>query len=54
MAYGVDPPFIVALWGNYGRFNGGFSDISWLATLAYRSDGSERRNMFARSSWLRF
>ncbi len=44
--YGVQPPFIVALWGiesDYGRFTGGYSVISSLATLAY---GSDRAEMF--------
>jgi membrane-bound lytic murein transglycosylase B len=45
-AYGVAPPFIVALWGiesDYGRFTGGYSVISSLATLAY---DSSRQEMF--------
>jgi membrane-bound lytic murein transglycosylase B len=45
-AYGVEPPFIVALWGiesDYGRVTGGYSVISSLATLAY---GSDRQDMF--------
>ena len=45
-AYGVQPAFIVALWGiesDYGRVTGGYSVISSLATLAY---GSERQDMF--------
>jgi membrane-bound lytic murein transglycosylase B len=36
--YGVQPRFIVALWGletNYGRITGGFRVIDALATLAY-------------------
>ena len=36
--YGVQPRFIVALWGietNFGRSTGGFSVIASLATLAY-------------------
>ncbi|PHQ69861.1 MAG: lytic transglycosylase [Sneathiella sp.] len=36
--YGVQPRFIVALWGvetSYGRFTGGFSVIDALTTLAY-------------------
>jgi membrane-bound lytic murein transglycosylase B len=44
--YGVQPRFIVALWGietDYGRMTGGFSVISSLATLAY--DG-RRSNYF--------
>lgn len=45
--YGVQPRFIVALWGiesDYGRNTGGFSVIAALATLAY--DG--RRGEFFR------
>lgn len=45
--YGVQPRFIVALWGiesNYGQNTGGFSIINALATLAY--DG--RRSAFFR------
>ena len=44
--YGVQPAFIVALWGvesDYGRFTGGYSVIASLATLAY---GSERKDFF--------
>lgn len=36
--YGVQPQYIVALWGietNYGRITGGFDILSSLATLAY-------------------
>jgi membrane-bound lytic murein transglycosylase B len=36
--YGVQPRFIVALWGletNFGRSTGGFSVVASLATLAY-------------------
>lgn len=36
--YGVQPRFIVALWGketDYGRFTGGFNVLDALATLAY-------------------
>ena len=42
--YGVQPRFIVALWGietNYGRNTGGFSTIDSLATLAYDGRRSE-------------
>ena len=49
--YGVQPRFIVALWGietNYGRNTGGFSTIDSLATLAY--DG--RRSEFFRDELL--
>lgn len=45
--YGVQPRFILALWGietNYGRNTGGFSTVASLATLAY--DG--RRSDFFR------
>ncbi|MBO6783540.1 MAG: lytic murein transglycosylase [Alphaproteobacteria bacterium] len=45
--FGVQPRFIVALWGietNFGQFTGGFPVISALATLAY--DG--RRSQFFR------
>jgi len=45
--YGVEPRFIVALWGietDYGRITGNFSEIGALATLAY--DG--RRSAFFR------
>jgi membrane-bound lytic murein transglycosylase B len=44
--YGVQPPFIVALWAietDYGQFTGGYSVIDSLATLAY---GSSRQEMF--------
>lgn len=44
--YGVQPQFIVALWGvesDYGRVTGGYPVIPALATLAY---GSQRRDMF--------
>ena len=44
--YGVQPQFIVALWGvesDYGRYTGGYSVIGALATLAY---GGERPDMF--------
>jgi membrane-bound lytic murein transglycosylase B len=46
VTYGVQPPFIIALWGvesDYGRFTGGYSVIKSLATLA---DGSSRQEMF--------
>lgn len=49
--YGVQPNYIVALWGietNYGRNTGGFSTIDSLATLAY--DG--RRSAFFREELL--
>ncbi len=44
--YGVQPQFIVALWGvesDYGRYTGGYPVIGALATLAY---GGERQDMF--------
>ena len=46
--YGVQPRFIVALWGietDFGRLTGGFSVVEALATLAY--DG--RRSEFFRN-----
>lgn len=49
--YGVEPRFVVALWGiesNYGRTMGRFQVISALATLAY--DG--RRSAFFRKELL--
>jgi membrane-bound lytic murein transglycosylase B len=49
--YGVDPPFIVALWGietDFGRTTGGYPVIAALATLAY--DG--RRPAFFRKELL--
>jgi membrane-bound lytic murein transglycosylase B len=45
-AYGVQPQYIVALWGvesDYGRVTGGYPVIAALATLAY---GSQRKDMF--------
>jgi membrane-bound lytic murein transglycosylase B len=44
--YGVQPQYIVALWGvesDYGRYTGGYPVIGALATLAY---GGERQDMF--------
>jgi len=52
MKYGVQPRFIVALWGietDFGRFDGGFSVIRALATLAH--DG--RRGRFFRGQLIR-
>lgn len=49
--YGVQPRFIVALWGietNYGGYTGNFSTVEALATLAY--DG--RRGEFFRKELL--
>src|SRR5689334_683133 len=45
-AYGVQPQYIVALWGvesDYGRVTGGYPVIAALATLTY---GSQRKDMF--------
>lgn len=50
--YGVQPRFIVALWGietNYGRNTGGFRTVDALATLAY--DG--RRSEFFRDELIK-
>jgi membrane-bound lytic murein transglycosylase B len=50
--YGVEPQYIVALWGietRYGRITGGYPVIASLATLAY--DG--RRSAFFRKELLR-
>ncbi len=44
--YGVQPRFIVALWGlesRYGRHTGGFSVIAALATLAFDAGDHGRR-----------
>ncbi|HCP00913.1 MAG TPA: lytic murein transglycosylase [Rhodospirillaceae bacterium] len=52
MKFGVQPRFIVALWGietNFGQFTGGFPVIHSLATLAY--DG--RRSKYFRSELLK-
>jgi membrane-bound lytic murein transglycosylase B len=49
--YGVQPRFIVALWGlesDFGRVTGGFSVIQALATLAY----DERRSAYFRRELL--
>ena len=49
--YGVQPRFVVALWGaetRYGKYTGGFSVIASLATLAY--DG--RRSKYFRGELL--
>ncbi len=50
--YGVQPRFIVALWGiesDYGRLQGGFSVIGAVATLAYEGRRSAyfRKELFA-------
>ncbi len=50
-AFGVQPRFIVALWGietNFGQYTGGFSVIASLATLAH--DG--RRSAYFRAELL--
>ncbi len=50
--YGVEPQYLVALWGietRYGRITGGYPVIASLATLAY--DG--RRSAFFRKELLR-
>ncbi|MCC2616257.1 lytic murein transglycosylase [Aestuariibacter halophilus] len=50
-AYGVQPRFIVALWGNesnFGKIQGNFPLFSSLATLAF--DG--RREAFFKQQWL--
>lgn len=47
-SYGVDPEFVVALWGietNFGKNTGGYSIVEALATLAY--DG--RRSSYFRA-----
>lgn len=49
--YGVQPRFLVAIWGlesNYGTYTGGFPVIASLATLAYDT----RRSSFFRSELL--
>ncbi|MCD6293459.1 MAG: lytic murein transglycosylase, partial [Deltaproteobacteria bacterium] len=50
--YGVDPRYIVALWGietRYGRITGGYPVIAALATLAYGG----RRSVFFREELIR-
>ena len=50
--FGVQPRFIVALWGietNFGQFTGGFSVVDALATLAY--DG--RRSAYFRGELMK-
>ncbi|MAA61878.1 MAG: lytic transglycosylase, partial [Idiomarina sp.] len=49
--YGVQPRFIVALWGietNFGSFTGGFDVVSALTTLAF--DG-RREEFFKKQLW---
>jgi membrane-bound lytic murein transglycosylase B len=43
--YGVQPRFLVALWGietNYGRYTGGFNVVQALVTLAYDNRRKDR------------
>lgn len=49
--YGVQPRFIVALWGletNFGKFTGGFDVLSALSTLAYEG---RREAFFKKQFW---
>jgi len=49
--YGVQPRFIVALWGletNFGKFTGGYSVVSALSTLAYEG---RREAFFKKQLW---
>jgi membrane-bound lytic murein transglycosylase B len=49
--YGVQPRFIVALWGletNFGSFTGGFNVVSALTTLAYEG---RREVFFKKQLW---
>lgn len=51
-AYGVQPRFIVALWGvetNFGRFTGNYNIISSLTTMAYegRREALFKKQLFA-------
>lgn len=49
--YGVQPRFIVALWGletNFGRYMGGYSVISALSTMAYEG---RREGFFKKQLW---
>jgi membrane-bound lytic murein transglycosylase B len=49
--YGVQPRFIVALWGletNFGKFTGGYNVISALSTLAYEG---RRESFFKKQLW---
>ena len=49
--YGVQPRFIVALWGletNFGKFTGGYNVISALSTLAYEG---RREKFFKKQLW---
>jgi len=50
-SYGVQPRFIVALWGletNFGKFTGGYNVISALSTLAYEG---RREVFFKKQLW---
>lgn len=49
--YGVQPRFIVALWGletNFGKFTGGYNVVSALSTLAYEG---RRETFFKKQLW---
>jgi len=49
--YGVQPRFIVALWGletNFGKFTGGYNVVSALSTLAYEG---RREAFFQKQLW---
>jgi len=49
--YGVQPRFIVALWGletNFGKFTGGYDVVSALSTLAYEG---RREAFFKKQLW---
>lgn len=51
MKYGVQPRFIVALWGletNFGSFTGGYNVISAITTLAYEG---RRESFYKRQLW---
>lgn len=50
-AYGVQPRFIVALWGietNFGSYTGGFDVVSALTTMAYEG---RREEFFKKQLW---
>ena len=47
--YGVQPQFIVSLWGvetKYGEITGGFPVVGALSTLAYQANRGSRRRFF--------
>jgi membrane-bound lytic murein transglycosylase B len=49
--YGVQPRFIIALWGletNFGKFTGGYNVVSALSTLAYEG---RREAFFKKQLW---